>query len=65
MGKQRFWMRNVALCLAAVSPAFADTRPYEFRLVDRRVDFHPPLVEFETPAEWRVETKNAEEKDCE
>ncbi len=49
-----------AAVLASSAAAGVDTRPYEFRLVDRRVDFHPPLVEFETPAEWRVETKNAE-----
>ena len=37
-----------------------DTRPYEFRLCDRKKDLREPCADFETPAEWRVEVSDAE-----
>ena len=45
---------------AATTPNAADTRPYEFRLVDRKVDFRTPCADFEDAAAWRVSAENAE-----
>ena len=50
----------VVAALTSLAAGETDTRPYEFRLVDRRTDFVPPLVEFEKNEKWRIETKNAE-----
>ena len=50
----------VVAALTSLAAGETDTRPYEFRLVDRRTDFVPPLVEFEENEKWRIETKNAE-----
>ena len=42
------------------SPSAKDTRPYEFRLADRKKDFREPCADFENAADWRVETSDAE-----
>ena len=52
-------VRGVETKLWLKVPEAFDTRPYEFHAADRRVDFRPPLVDFESGEPWTVEATNA------
>ncbi len=51
----------IALCpSAALAQEQVGQRPYELDWAGRTQDHHPPLIDFEEPAGWMVETKGSE-----
>ncbi len=58
-------MTVVTLCILILLPATAlaqevvGERPYEMDWAGRTEDDHPPLIDFESPGDWTVETENS------
>jgi len=54
------WTGFLVMLAAAEEPEMVGERPYEMVWANRTQDDHPPLVDFEDLAGWKVETQQAE-----